>query len=75
MHLFCTLNCQKREQPKLNGPFVAGGLQGREEGKNYTTVDIVFLILAGLIDRCTEWMKEAILTKVHVLYSNLMHEN
>lgn len=42
------------------------------KGKKYKVVDGVFPFLAGSIDGCTAHMKEAPLTKVHVLYSELL---
>lgn len=35
-------------------------------------MDIIFPFLAGIIKRCTEWMKEAPLTKVRLRFSKLM---
>lgn len=57
---------------QVKGMFAGWGLRQILEGKNYKNVDIAFTFLSGFIDRCTGWMKEVPLTRVHVLYIELM---
>lgn len=42
------------------------------EGQNYKNVDVIFLFLAGFLDKCIGWVKETSLAIVHVLYSVLL---
>lgn len=72
MHQVGTVTFKNWNETLLNGPFVTKGLQGRLEGKKYKSVGMVFSFPAGRIDVCTQWVKEATLTKGHVLYSELM---
>lgn len=61
----------KGTQTRRNELLVKGNLQGMVEG---ITIGkrISFLISAGFIDLITGWMKNALLTKVHVLHSGPM---
>lgn len=42
------------------------------EEHNYKTMDRGFPFLAGLVDRCSGCKKESVLTKIYVLYFQLM---
>lgn len=48
------------------------GMREMLEGKDYRNFDRVFSFLAGLIVRCTRSIEKAPLTKMHVLYSQLI---
>lgn len=59
-------------ETKLNWMFIAGELRGLLKGKNCKRADMVFPFPAGFIYRCSGWMEEAPLTKVHMPCSELM---
>lgn len=63
---------KKGKETQLNGLFVARGLRRMLQGKNYKNVSMVFQLLAGFLEQCTGWMKEAPETKVHLLCFKLM---
>lgn len=69
----CTLTFRKKAaETQHNGLLVAWGLREFLNVEKYKNVIMVFPFLAGFIDRCTKWMEAAPLTKVYVLYSELM---
>lgn len=63
---------KKGTKTQLNRLFVVGGLKGILEVQIRKKVDKIFPFLAGFIFRCSGWVEETSLSKVHVLYSELL---
>lgn len=47
-------------------------LNNKLQGCGYKSVDWIFSNLAAVIDECTGWVEEALLTKIYVHYSDLV---
>lgn len=58
---------------QLNGIFVQDGLRGMLEGKDYRTLDCFFPFIFAYVDSWLGYSEEAPLTKIHVLYTDLVN--
>ena len=58
---------------QLNGIFVQDGLRGMLEGKDYRTLDMFFPFIFGYVDSWLGYAEDAPLTKIHVMYTDLVN--
>lgn len=59
---------------QLNGLFTADGLRGMLEGKDYYAVDMVFPFVAAFIDRSLGFEEKCELTRMNVLYIEIINK-
>lgn len=58
---------------QLNGFFTSAGVKGMLEGKDYSSIDMVFPFIAALIDRANEYSVDPKPTTVYTMYSDLVN--